>query len=148
MAGGNRKIHEHPNAGKGGFDVNPQNAGRPKKKFSDHINSLKKKGYQAPTKAEYFDMVGLLLAMEEDDLKEFAEDKTKPYWIRLIVVDMNSKTTRVKMMADYRDWLFGKAVQENKTELSGEVKSETPDLSKLSKKELAELKKLQEKLRK
>ena len=30
MAGGDRKIHEHPNAGKGNFKVNPQNAGRPR----------------------------------------------------------------------------------------------------------------------
>ena len=57
-------------------------------------------------------MVGLLLAMEETDLKEFAGDKSRPYWIRLIIIDMNSKTTRQKMMSDYRDWLFGKAQQQ------------------------------------
>jgi hypothetical protein len=83
--------------------------GRPKKLYSDHINDLKAKGYSPPTKTEYFDMVGLLLAMEEEDLKEFAQDKKRPYWIRLIVIDMNSKQTRQKMMSDYRDWLFGRA---------------------------------------
>lgn len=92
---------------KKGQSGNPN--GRPKKKFSDHIKDLRNKGYQAPTKSEYFDMVGLLLAMEEGDLKEFAADKKRPYWVRLIVVDMNSKNTRQKMMSDYRDWLFGKA---------------------------------------
>lgn len=35
MAGGKKKIHEHPNAGKGGFNVNPQNAGRPKGSLRD-----------------------------------------------------------------------------------------------------------------
>ena len=86
--------------------------GRPKKLYSDHIADLKKQGYAPPTKTEYFDMVGLLLAMEEDDLKTFAQDKTRPYWIRLIVIDMNSKATRQKMMSDYRDWLFGRASQQ------------------------------------
>jgi hypothetical protein len=95
---------------KKGQTLNPN--GRPKKLYSDHINDLKAKGYQPPTKTEYFDMVGLLLAMEEDDLKEFAQDKQRPYWVRLIVIDMNSKNTRQKMMSDYRDWLFGRAQQQ------------------------------------
>lgn len=86
--------------------------GRPKKLYTEHILDIKAKGYNAPTKTEYFDMIGLLLAMDEDDLKEFAQDKTRPYWIRLIVIDMNAKATRQKMMSDYRDWLFGKAQQE------------------------------------
>lgn len=30
MAGGNKKIHEHPNAGKNDFRKRPQDAGRPK----------------------------------------------------------------------------------------------------------------------
>lgn len=95
---------------KKGQSGNPK--GRPKKLYSDHIDDLKKKGYNPPTKNEYFDMVGLLLAMEEDDLKDFAQDKSRPYWIRLIVIDMNTKSTRQKMMSDYRDWLFGKAQQQ------------------------------------
>ena len=111
MAGGNKKIHEHPNAGKNDFSKRPNEAGRNKKKYSEHIKDVKDKGYEAPTKAEYFDMMGLLLSMDEDDLKEFASDKTRPYWIRLIVIDLNSKSTRQRMMADYRDWLFGKAMQ-------------------------------------
>ena len=101
---------ENLNPFKKGQSGNPN--GRPKKKFSEHISELKKLGYQAPTKTEYFDMIGLLISMEEDDLKIFAQDKNKPYWIRLIVIDMNSKATRQKMMSDYRDWLFGKAQQQ------------------------------------
>jgi hypothetical protein len=104
--GGYKKIEPKWEKGTSG---NPN--GRPKKLYSDHINDLKAKGYQPPTKTEYFDMVGLLLAMEEDDLKEFAQDKQRPYWVRLIVIDMNAKATRQKMMSDYRDWLFGRAQQ-------------------------------------
>lgn len=105
---------------KKGQSGNPN--GRPKKKYSQHIADVKKKGYEAPTKAEYFDMMGLLLAMDEDDLKEFAKDKARPYWIRLIVIDLNSKATRQRMMADYRDWLFGKAGESVSLEHSGEIK--------------------------
>ena len=94
---------------KKGESGNPN--GRPRKFYSDHIKDMKDKGYSPPTRTEYFEMIGLLLAMTEEDLKAFAQDKDKPYWIRLIIIDMNSKNTRTKMMADYRDWLFGKASQ-------------------------------------
>lgn len=99
---------------KKGQSGNPN--GRPKKLYSEHIKDLKDKGYNPPTKTEYFDMIGLLLTMQEDDLKEFASDKSRPYWVRLIVIDLNNKNTRQKMMSDYRDWLFGKAEQKTQIE--------------------------------
>ena len=102
---------------KKGQSGNPK--GRPKKRYSEHIADIKAKGYQPPTRSEYFEMVGLLLAMEEDDLKEFAQDKKRPHWVRLIIIDMNSKNTRQKMMSDYRDWLFGKAKQEVEQTVNG-----------------------------
>jgi hypothetical protein len=85
--------------------------GRPKKLYKEHIADVKKQGYEAPNKSEYFEMIGLLLAMSEDDLKDFAQDRERPYWIRLIIIDLNSKQTRQRMMSDYRDWLFGSAKQ-------------------------------------
>ncbi len=95
---------------KKGQSGNPK--GRPKKLYTDHISDIKSQGYRAPTRTEYFEMIGLLLTMEEKDLKDFAKDKSRPYWVRLIIIDMNTKNTRQKMMSDYRDWLFGKAKQE------------------------------------
>lgn len=112
MAGGKGKIHLHPNANTNGLDKRPHDAGRKRKLYSEHIKDLKDKGYEPPTKEEYFVMIGLLLSMEEEDLKEFASDKKRPYWVRLIIIDMNSKNTRQKMMSDYRDWLYGKAQQQ------------------------------------
>lgn len=134
MAGGNRKIHEHPNAGKGNFSKNPQNAGRKRKLYSDHIADMRKKGYEPPTKKEYFDMVGMLLSMVEDDLKDFALDKSRPYWIRLIIMDMGSKATRQKMMSDYRDWLYGRAEQKTEVEFTDNTDCEITDFLMLRRK--------------
>lgn len=117
MAGGYKKIDKHPNAGKGNFKANPQNAGRKKKKYSQHIREIKRMGYEPPSREEYFEFIGMFLVMEEDDLKAFAQDKTRPYWMRLIVLDMNNKATRQRMMSDYRDWLFGRP--ENKVDVGG-----------------------------
>ena len=94
---------------KKGQSGNP--AGRPKKRYAEHISDLRKKGYEPPCREEYFEMIGMLMAMDEDDLKVFALDRTKPYWIRIIITDMNSISTRQKMMSDYRDWIFGRAQQ-------------------------------------
>jgi hypothetical protein len=90
--------------------------GRPKKLYSEHIHELKAKGYVAPTKTEYFEMLSLMLAMSEADLKEFALDENKPYWIRLIIKDLNNANNRFKLMESQRDWLFGKA--EQKTDIT------------------------------
>ena len=96
---------------KKGADIRRNLKGAPKKTYTQHIDEIKKKGYTAPTKTEYFDMVSLLLAMTEADLLEYAKNIERPYWIRLIITDLNNKITRQKLMADTRDWLFGSSKQ-------------------------------------
>ena len=86
--------------------------GQPVKKFSEHIKELKAKGYEAPTRNEYFEMVGLLVSMTEKHLNDFEADQDKPYWIRLIVRDLKNIIVRTRMMQDYRDWLYGSAPKE------------------------------------
>lgn len=110
-----------------GFDKNPQNINRkgaPKKSYTVYINELKEKGYTAPTRSEYFEMVGMLLVMSEEDLKAFATDKSKAYWLRILVLDLNDKKIRSKIQSDYRDWLFGRA--EQKTDLTTNGNDLTP----------------------
>lgn len=96
-----------PHQWKKGESGNPK--GRPKKTYKQYIGEIKDMGYKQPTKAEYFEMIGLLLSMTEKDLKDFANDKSKPYWIRLVIAELNKTRGRAKFMADYRDWLFGSA---------------------------------------
>lgn len=95
--------------------------GQPKKNYTQIIDELKAKGYKMPTKGEYFEMIGMLLVMEEKDLEEYAKNKERPYWIRLIIIDLQNKNTRGRLMADYRDWLYGRSVQAVKH--SGEIKT-------------------------
>jgi hypothetical protein len=102
------------NANTNGFDKNPQNINRTglnKKLYSHCIDELRKKGYKPPTKCEYFEMIGMIIAMSEEDLKDFTQKKDNPFWLRLIINDLSNKNTRQKMMSDYRDWIFGKAEQ-------------------------------------
>lgn len=103
--------------------------GQPVKKFSEHIKELKDKGYQAPTRNEYFEMVGLLVAMSETHLNEFEADKDKPYWIRLIVKDLNTSANRGRMMSDYRDWLYGRAAQQVDMTSGGEKITQNQPIS-------------------
>ena len=95
--------------------------GQPKKNYTQIIDELKAKGYKMPTKGEYFEMIGMLLVMEEKDLEEYAKNKERPYWIRLIIIDLQNKNTRGRLMADYRDWLYGRSIQA--VEHSGEIKT-------------------------
>ena len=119
MAGGKGKIHEHPKANTNGLDKNPQNInrnGRPKKVYNACIEEQKAKGYEAPTRDEFYEMVGLLFVMDEDDLAEFSANKDNPQAIRRIAIDLESDKFRSKLHSEYRDWLFGKATQKVVTE--------------------------------
>lgn len=126
----------------GGFQKNPQNINRTganRKTYTAYIQELRKKGYSAPTKSEYFEMVGMFLVMNEDDLNEFAEDKTKAYWLRILITDLNDKKIRSKIQSDYRDWLFGRAEQKSDITSGGE-KFNTIANVVISEKEIQELK--------
>lgn len=108
------KIHKHPKANTKGFVQNPENInrkGRPKRLFTQHTEDLKALGYEVPSKNEYYDLIGLLLVMTEDDLNEFESDKDRPLWIRYTITDFKDDKKRQSLMSDLRDWLFGKAGQ-------------------------------------
>jgi len=97
-----------------GFQENPQNInrnGRPRKSFSVVNDELKAKGVEPLTKSNLIDAYSLIFNSTEDDLKEIAQDKNTPYALKLIINELNDKRTRSKAIADYRDYMFGKAMQ-------------------------------------
>lgn len=115
QSAGRGKIEPRWKKGESG---NPK--GRPKKNYTVHIAQIKKNGYTAPTREEYFEMIGLLFTMTEADLKTFASNINNPYWIRLLIIDLNNKNVRHKLMSDHRDWIFGKAEQKMDVTSKGE----------------------------
>lgn len=109
-----RKNNLGKKANTNGFAQNPENINRTganRKTYSAIIKKYKQKGISPPTKAEYYDAIGCFLSMTEKELKDFVKEVENPYWLRIIAIELNQKTTRAKVMQDYRDWLFGKATQ-------------------------------------
>lgn len=98
-----------------GFGKNPQNinrSGANRKSFATINDALKKKGIQALTKNELIESYTLIFNATEDELKRIAVDKKTPFALRLIITELNDKTTRSKAIADLRNYMFGQAAQE------------------------------------
>jgi hypothetical protein len=119
MAAGRKDIHKDAKKFVKG-DPRINRKGQPVKNFTQHIKELKDKGYTAPTRQEYFEMIGLLLVMTKPDIESFEKDDEKPYWIRLIAKDLQNESQRVRLMQDQRDWLYGKAAQSTDITSGGE----------------------------
>lgn len=97
-----------------GFDGNPQNriTSGARKSFSIVNESLKAKGIEPLRKPQFVEAYTLIFNATEDELKELSEDKEVPMVMRLIIMELANKKTRAKALADYRDYMFGKALQQ------------------------------------
>lgn len=87
MAGGNKKIHKHPNAGKGGFQANPQNInrkGRPRKLISDVIKKLEGEGVKETSAEEIKSMYLRLMNFEISEIETVVKDNSSPALIRIV----------------------------------------------------------------
>lgn len=92
----------------------------PRKTYKVHIEMLEQAGYTPPTKETFSKMIGLLMALQEEDLLMFAENKYAPMWIRYIAIDIQDPKKRTDLMNNYRDWMFGKAAVTQNLNVSGE----------------------------
>lgn len=92
----------------------------PRKTYKVHIEMLEQAGYTPPTKETFSKMIGLLMALQEEDLLTFAENKYAPMWIRYIAIDIQDPKKRTDLMNNYRDWMFGKAAVTQNLNVSGE----------------------------
>ena len=95
--------------------LNPN--GRPKKSFSILNNQLKSEGYDVLTKAQLIEAYSLIFNCDEDRLKEISLSKDTPYALRIIILELSDKKARSKALADYRDYMFGKALQQTDSEV-------------------------------
>lgn len=97
-----------------GFQHNPQNinkSGANRKSFASINLQLKEKGIEPLSKTQLVEAYGLIFNSTEEELKVISTDKNTPYAMRLIILELNDKKARAKAMADYRDYMFGKAQQ-------------------------------------
>lgn len=94
-----------------GFDKRPWDAGRPRKLFSTVNTELKAKGIEPLTREQLIDAYSLVFNSTEEELKEMALDKNIPFALRIIILELSDKKNRAKALADYRDYMFWKALQ-------------------------------------
>lgn len=103
---------------KKGQSGNPN--GRPKKSFASINAELEAKGITKLSKTDLLDAYALIFNTSEADLKIIAADKETPYALKIIILEMNDKKTRAKAIADYRDYCFGRAMQNTDLTSGGE----------------------------
>ena len=65
------------------------------------------------------EVVSILFNMTESELLEAAKDKEMPFTIRAVIQALLDPKSRQKELADWRDWLFGRA--EQKVEVQADI---------------------------
>ena len=87
--------------------------GQPRKLFSTINKELKAKGIKPLSKAHLIEAYELIFNTDEEELKKLATDKSVPFMLRLIIMELSDKKNRAKAIADYRDYCFWRAMQKN-----------------------------------
>lgn len=101
---------------KPGQSGNP--AGRPRRTFSKINAELKERGVEPLTKTTLVDTYSLVFSATEEELVELEEDGGTPFALRLIIRELKDKSTRSKALADYRDYMFGRAQGNERVEIT------------------------------
>lgn len=121
MPSGRGKIQESEKHNTNGFDKNKQNIntkGQPRKSFSTINLELKEKGVEPLTKNQFIEAYTLIFNSTDKELKQIANDLNVPLVLRLIIKELSNTKTRSKALADYRDYMFGRAVQKSEIEMT------------------------------
>jgi hypothetical protein len=105
---------------KKGQSGNP--AGRPKKSFKSINDALKKSGVTSLKKQDLIEAYELVFNSSEEDLKAIAGHKDTPYGLKLIIKELNNTKSRTRALADYRDYMFGKATENKNIEVKEVVR--------------------------
>lgn len=98
----------------------PANSGRKPKSFTLFNQMMKEKGFEPLSKEALIECYSFLFSATQAEIEAVADDEEQPLGLRLIIAEFTDERTRSKAMQDYRDYMFGKALQtvESKEELS------------------------------
>jgi hypothetical protein len=95
-------------------DINRSGANR--NRFTQFVKECENEGLKPPSKSEYYKMVGILMQLSDAELKAKLDDKENSQWIRWIIADLFDKNKRTKLMSEFRDFMYGKSIEVEKTE--------------------------------
>lgn len=93
---------------KGGV-ANPK--GRPRKSFRVVNTYLKEAGVTPISRTDLIQSYKLIFNATEQQLKDIASDPEVPYALKLIILELNTKKTRLRALQDLRDYVFGRAAE-------------------------------------
>jgi hypothetical protein len=102
----------------------PTNSGRKPKSFKQFNTLMKERGIEPLSKEDLIEAYSLLLSMDEENIQEIADDDKQPLALRLIISEMTDERTRSSALRDFRDYMFGKALQQIQQDIT--VKEEQP----------------------
>lgn len=98
----------------------PQNSGRKPKSFTLFNRMMKEQGVEPLSKEALIECYSFLFSATQAQIEEVAEDDEQPLGLRLIIAEFTDERTRSKAMQDYRDYMFGKALQSTDVTTGGE----------------------------
>jgi hypothetical protein len=117
---GNNEQNIEPHKWKPGQSGNPK--GRPRKSFTSITSDMRAKGVEPLTKSGYIEALELIFNSTEKELKEIVKNPKTPYGLKLMIKELNSTSSRSKALADYRDYMFGKATDNKNIEVTEVVR--------------------------
>jgi len=97
--------------------------GRPPKLIHHITEELKAKGYQPVTETQIVDAYQMLLQLPEIEVKAMKDDKTRPYFLRLVAGWMQSPRG-MEMMDRIMDRSYGKVIM--RQSIDANIKTEQP----------------------
>ena len=104
----------------------PSGNGRKPKSFTQFNRAMKEKGFEPLSKEALIECYSFLFSATEEEIKAVADDATQPLGLRLIISEFTDERTRSKAMQDYRDYMFGKALQQTDMTTKGEKLEQLP----------------------
>ena len=116
----------NPNIGEAGKNTQfsstnqPENSGRKPKSFTMFNRMMKEQGVEPLSKEALIECYAFLFSGTQAQIEAVADDEEQPLGLRLIIAEFTDERTRSRAMQDYRDYMFGKALQtvEEKSEVS------------------------------